>query len=571
MSSIARRLERARPDFDSGWDVRVVPIAEDVSGSARPLLLVLAGAVVLLFLLGCANVANLVLGRALSRGKETAIRRALGASTARIARQWIAEGLVIASAGCAAGLAAAAWGLHAVMAAAAGRLPRIEEASLSGRSILFAALVSAAVGVAFGLLPARGRRSGLASSLAGGDRATAGKRAASWKGALAASQIAIALVLLTGAGLLVRSLDALGRVQPGFDPANVLTFRMTLPESRYGTAPSQNDFFEDLAARVRGLPGVRAAGVINTPPLGGFGPGTSFLLEGTPPMAAGDKPTADIRTVGPGALEALGIPLLAGRTFADSDRPDGPGVVLVNRTLAARFFGKQSPIGRRLSVSWGLPGGSGPVEIVGVAGDVRLSDVDKPARPAIYYAARQSPNSMMTLAVKASEDPERLLPRIRESLKAIDPAIAIERPATLDTMLARSLEGRRLPMLFLGPFSLAALLLAAIGIYGVLAFAVRERTRELGIRLALGAQRRDVLRLVLGRAAALTACGLAAGAGVALLATRAMRSLLFGVEPADPVTFAVVAAGVAAMALLASWLPARRASRIDPNDALRSQ
>jgi len=220
------------------------------------------------------------------------------------------------------------------------------------------------------------------------------------------------------------------------------------------------------------------------------------------------------------------------------------------------------------------PGGKNGVGIdiaADVAGDVRLSDVDKPARPAIYYAARQSPNSMMTLAVKASEDPERLLPRIRESLKAIDPTIAIERPATLDAMLARSLEGRRLPMLFLGPFSLAALLLAAVGIYGVLAFAVRERTRELGIRLALGAQRRDVLRLVLGRAAALTACGLAAGAGAALLATRAMRSLLFGVEPADPVTLAVVAAGVAAMALLASWLPARRASRIDPNHALRSQ
>ncbi len=548
MSLIARRLERARPDFDAGWDARVVPIAEDVSGSARPLLLVLAGAVVLLFLLGCANVANLLLGRALTRQKETAIRMALGASGPRIAGQWIAEGLLLASAGCAAGLAASAFGLRAVQAAAAGKLPRLEEAALSGRSVVFAAAVSAAVGLAFGLLPAlRRRKRDLASALSGGDRATAGRRAAFWKGALAASQIALALVLLTGAGLILRSLERLGRVEPGFDPADVLTFRMTLPESRYRTAASQNELFEELGARVRRLPPVRAAGVINTPPLGGVGPGTSFLPEGAPPVAAADKPTADIRTVGPGALEALGIPLLAGRGFAESDRTDTPPVVLVNRTLARRFFGGGSPIGRRLSVSWGLPSGNGPVEIIGVAGDVRLSDVDRPARPAIYYAARQSPNSMMTLAVKAATDPESLLPMIRKQLAALDPTIAIERPATLEALLARSLEGKRLPMIFFGPFSLAALLLAAVGIYGVLAFSVRERTRELGIRIALGAQDSDVRRLVLGRAAVLTGTGLAAGAVAALLTTRFMRSLLFDVDPADPITLAAVALGVAAV------------------------
>ena len=572
MSLIARRLERTRPDFDAGWDVRLVPIAEDVSGSARPLLLILAGAVVLLFLLGCANVANLLLGRALAREKESAIRTALGASGARIARQWIAEGLLLAGGGCAAGLAAAAWALHVVMAAAAGKLPRLEEASLSGRSILFAAAVSAAVGLAFGLVPgARRRKRDLASSLSGGDRATAGRRAAFWKGALAASQIAIALVLLTGAGLLARSLENLGRVRPGFDPANVLTFRITLPETRYATASSQYDFFEALGERVRRLPGVRSAGIINTPPLGGFGPGTSFLPEGSPPVAAGDKPTADIRTIGDGALAALGIPLIAGRGFEGSDRPGTPPVVLVNRTLADRFFGRESPIGRRLSVSWGLPEGKGPVEIVGVVGDVRLADVDRPARPAIYYSARQSPNSMMTLAVKAASDPEPLLPMIRSEVAALDPTIAIERPATLDTLLARSLEGRRLPMIFLGPFSLAALLLAAVGIYGVLAFAVRERTQEIGIRIALGARGSDVRRLVLGRAALLTGAGLAAGGAAALLATRFLRSLLFGVEPTDPVTFAGVALGVAAVALVASWLPARRAERLDPVRALRSE
>ena len=573
MSVIARRLERARPDFNAGWGVRVVPIAEDVSGSARPLLVVLAGAVALLFLLACANVGNLLLARALAREKEAAIRTALGASGARIARHWIAEGLLLALAGCACGLAAAAWGIHAVAVAAAGKLPRVEEAALSGRSVAFAAAVSAAVALAFGLLPAaRRRKRELASSLAQDGRATSGRRATFWKGALAAAQIAIALVLLTAAGLLARSMEELSRVRPGFDPAGVLTFRVTLPESRYATAARQYGFFEDLATRVRRLPGVRGAGFINTPPLGGFGPGTSFLVEGAPPVAAADKPTADIRTIDSAALPALGIPLVDGRMLDDRDRPGSPPVVLINRALAQRFFGGERPIGGRLSVSWGLPDGKGLVEIVGVVGDVRLSGVDVPARPAIYYSARQSPNSMMTLVVKAGgTDPESLLPAIRGQVKALDPTIAIERPATLEGLLAQSLEGRRLPMIFLGPFSAAALLLAAVGIYGVLAFAVRDRTRELGIRITLGAQRSDVLRLVLTRAALLTGAGLAAGATAALFATRSMRSLLFGVEPADPATFAAVALGVAAVAFAASWLPARRAVRIDPVRALKSE
>jgi len=571
MSEIARGLERVRPESDAGWGVRVVPIAEDVSGSARPLLLVLAGAVMLLFLLACANVANLLLGRALAREKETAIRTALGASRFSIARQWIAEGLLLAGAGCAVGLAAAAWALHAIAARTAGRLPRVEEAALSGRSVLFAAAVSSAAGLAFGLLSGAKRRNGdLAASLSGGDRATSGRCAALWKAALVSTQVAIALVLLVGAGLIARSLGELGRVRPGFDPEGVLTFRMTLPESRYATARSQNDFFEEVAARVRAIPGVRAAGLVSTPPLGGFGPGTSFLPDGSPPVAAGEKPTADIRTVDPGGLAALGIPLLAGRGFAESDRAGSPPVVVVNRTLADRIFGGRA-VGRRLNVSWGLPDGNGPVEIVGVAGDVRLASVDKPARPTIYYSTLQSPNSLMNLVVKSSGDPEALLPKIREEVTALDPLIAVERPATLEALLDRSLEGRRLPMLFLAPFSAAALLLAAVGLYGVLAFAVRERTREVGIRVALGAGRADVLRLVLGRAAVLVGAGLAAGAAAALFAARFLGSLLFEVAPSDPATFAAVALGVAAVSLAASWLPARRALRIDPARALRSQ
>ena len=572
MSQIARRLEGLHPDFDAGWGARVVPIAEDVAGDARPLLLVLGGAVALLFLLACANIANLLLVRILARARETAIRKALGATRARLARQWMAEGLVLAAAGCAAGLAIASWGLDVVAAAAAGKIPRIEEAALGVRGFAFAAAVSAAVGIAFGLLPvARRARAELAGQLSGGARTTEGGSAAAWKAALAASQIAIALVLLVGAGLLARSLEALGRVSPGFDPSQVTTMRMTLPESRYPALRQQADFFDSLAARVRGLPGVLAAGVVNVPPLGGMGPGTTFAVVGAPPPPAADKPVADIRTADPGALAALGVPLVAGRGLAEEDGAGAPPVVLVNGALARRFFGGESPIGRRLDVSWGPPEAKAPVEIVGVVGDVRLSSLDEPARSTIYYPARQSPNSLMTLVVKGAPGAPPLLPLIREELKRLDPDIPIERPATLETLLARSFEGRRLPMILLGPFALAALALAAVGLYGVLALAVRDRTREIGIRIALGARAGDVRRLVLGRAALLTGAGLAAGAGAALGATRAMKSLLFGVAPTDPLTFTAIAAVVAAVSLAASWLPARRATRIDPIAALRSE
>ena len=385
------------------------------------------------------------------------------------------------------------------------------------------------------------------------------------------SQIAIALVLLVGAPLLARSLEALGRVSPGFDPAGVLTLRLTLPESRYATGQQQADFFDTLAARVRGLRGVAAAGVVNTPPLGGMAPGTTFGVGGAAPPPAADRPVADIRTADPGALAALGIPLLSGRGFADTDRPGTPLVVLVNRTLARKFFGSETPVGRRLDVAYGPPEAQAPVTIAGVVGDVRLTSLDEPARPTIYYPTRQSPNSLMPLVAKASPDAPPLLPIIRDELRRLDPNIPIERPATLESLLARSFEGRRLPMLFLGPFALAALALAAVGVYGVLALAVRERTREIGIRIALGARASDIRRLVLGRAALLTGAGLTAGAGAALIATRALKSLLFGVAPTDTITFAAVAAGVAAVAIAASWLPARRATRIDPMTTLRSE
>ena len=344
--------------------------------------------------------------------------------------------------------------------AAGERIPRIAEA-LGGRAFAFAAAVSAAVGIAFGLLPGAWRTGNLAAGLSGGDRTTAGRSATFWKAALVASQVAIALVLLVGAGLLARSLEALGRVSPGFDPAGVLTLRMTLPESRYATGQQQAEFFETLATRVRGLPGVAAAGAVNTPPLGGMGPGTTFAVVGAPAPPAADRPVADIRTADPGALAALGIPLLSGRGIADTDRAGTPPVVLVNRSLARRFFGNETPVGRRLEVAYGPPDALAPVTIAGVVGDVRLTSLDEPARPTIYYPTRQSPNSLMTLVVKAARDAPPLLPIIRDELRRLDPNIPIERPATLESLLARSFEGRRLPMLFLGPFALAALALAA--------------------------------------------------------------------------------------------------------------
>jgi len=569
MSAIARALEAQYPDFDAGWTVQVVGLQQEVVGQSRTTLLLLLSTVGLVLLIACANLASLVLSRAAGRGREVAIRLALGASRAQVARHALVESVVLSLAGGAAGVFAARWALDLLVARAASEIPRIEEVALNGRAVGFAFVIALAAGIVFGLVPFAGRSpDDAASALRGGARSTAGGTAVRLRGFLAAGQVALAMVLTVGTFLLVRSLSNLRGVEPGFESARVLTFRVILPDRYSGEKAPR--FFEELTQRVRSLPGVASVAAGSSVPLGGMDVATSFRVVGRPAPPAGQKPTADVRRVDEAYFRALGIPLSRGRSLSQTDRAGSPPVAVVNRALVHAVFPSSSedPIGARLDVNFSpLPG---PVEIVGVVGDVRARGLDEDARPTIYVSPRQSPSTMMTVAVRGTAALPRMAP-IREVLRGLDPEIAPDRIAALDDLLKESLGGRRFPMYFLAPFSVTALLLAAVGVYGILSLAVAQRFREIGIRMALGAQSRDVIRLVVAGAARVVAIGGLAGAVLALAGARAIRSLLFGVAPGDPATVAAAAATVLAAALLAAWIPARRAAKADPVVALRQE
>jgi putative ABC transport system permease protein len=572
LDAIARTLAAEHPDFDAGWTVQAVPLREEVVGDARSTLLVLFGTVTLVLLIACANLASLVLSRAAGREREVTIRLALGASRGRIARQAVTESLLLAFAGAAAGLVAARWSLDALVARAGDAIPRLSEVSVNVRAIAYSAAVATVVGIAFGLAPLYWRRSNdVAGALrGGGSRTTADRPTMALRGGLATVQIALSLVLVAGTGLLVRTMANLNHVELGFDPANVTTFRVILPDRYAGQkAPP---FFEELVARLNALPGVTSAAAGSGMPFGGPDVGTTFSVDGRPEPPKGQKPVADIRRIDASYLATLKIPLLRGRALSERDREGTVPSALVDQSLAHQLFGDADPVGQRLAVDYAPP--RGPVEIVGVVGDVRSAGLDEEPRPTVYLEQRQSPPTMMTIAVRSGVLGAPALPVIpaaRRILADLDPDVAIDRVATLESFVSDSIGGRRLPMYFLVPFSTLALLLAAVGICGVLSLGVRQRMREIGIRIALGAAPRDVLRMVLGHAARIALTGAAGGALGALLTAGAMRSLLYGVAPSDPVTLAAAVLLVLAVALTASLLPARRAVATDPIAALRQE
>ena len=566
LSMIARGLEREHPEFDTGWGVQVISLSEDVVGASRFLLIVLFSTVTLVLAMACANVASLVLSRAAGRRREVAIRLALGASRGRIARQAMTETLLLSLAGGAAGIAVAFSSLKVIVAAAGDAIPRLEEVTLDLRTLGFALAVSCVVGIVLGLAGWR-RRGDLSSELrGGGSRSTAEGRSLALRAGLAAAQIATAVVLLAGTGLLVRSLGNLRAVDPGLDPTGVLTLRVDLP-LRYDTTEKQAAFFETLSGRVASLPGVASVGVGSSVPFGNTDTATSFFAEGQPEPRAGEAPVAEVRRIDPRYLSTLGVPLLRGRGLAATDRPGTPPVVLVNRTLARQIFGVDDCVGRRLSIRYE----PSSVEIAGVVGDVRLGGLDADVRPAIFYPVQQTSGLSMAVAVRTSGRGGSVIATLREELRRMDPEVPIGGVADLEKLITASLGPRRFPMYFLAPFSVIALLLAGVGVYGVISLAVRQRRREIGVRIALGAAPRDVLGLVLSRAFRLAAAGALAGIGAAFFATRAMRTLLFQVAPDDPVSVGAGAAVVVAVALLAAWLPARRATRTDPITALRQE
>ncbi len=571
MRGIARQLEEQYPEDNAKRTVQLVPLQEVIVRNVRPALLVLFGAVVVMLLIVCANVANLVLARAAAREREVAVRTALGAERGTLVRQFLTESLLIASAGGLGGLLVAHWGTRLLVANAPQQIPRASEIGLDPVVLAFALGVSLLTGLAFGIAPAiQYTRSGSYEGLreGRGTTATAGRRRV--RHALVVAEIALAVVLVIGAGLLAKSFSRLQRVDPGFDPRGLLTAHILPPGVRYDTREKVRVFYHELRSRLEGTPGVRAVAVSMEHPLS---PGwtTSFTIAGRPEPGPGLAPEARVRPVMPGYFRTLGIPLRAGRDIAETDRATSPGVVVVNESFVRMHFPNENPIGQRLLRNPWWEGMPESFEIVGVVADERYLGLDQETDPATYFAFEHFPLTNMYVTVKTDGDPMALVPAMRRVVWSLDRDLPLEEVHSMTELLNTSLAGPRFNAALIALFAVIALFLAAIGIYGVLAFSVAQRTSELGIRMALGAPRGTVVRLVVRQALVLTAIGVGLGLVAASWATGALRRLLFEVSATDPAVFSGVAAALALVALAAAYIPARRASRVDPMIALRAE
>ncbi len=573
MSMIADRLAKQYPDNNTGWNVRLTPLLEYTVSSVKPALLVLLGAVAFVLLIACVNVANLLLARSAAREKEIAIRVSLGAGRWRIARQLLTESALLALAGGTVGLTLAKWGKDLLLALAPEDLPRLSDVALDGRALAFTAALSLLTGLGFGLFPAlqasniRGPNLNETLKDAGRGSTDDGRRRLI-RGSLVVLEVALALVLLVGAGLLIKSFLRLRSVDPGFNPAGALTAQIPLSQRKYPEDSQRVAFYTQLIEKVAALPGVQAAGAAMVTPLSGNDFVLGFRIEGRPPYPAGSEPDTNYYSVTPGYFKAMGIPLLRGRLFTERDTKDAPRVIIINETMAKRFFPGEDPIGKRLHVTMG------PVlyrEIVGIVGDVKHYSLDQEAKAQTYEPYAQQPFSGMTLVARTSGDPAGLSSAIRGEVLKIDKELPISNVKTLEQYLSTSIAQQRFSVLLLGIFAAVAMALACVGIYGVLSYSVTQRRREIGVRMALGAARRDVLRLVVGHAMLLTLIGVAIGLGAAFALTRVMSTLLFGVSATDPMTFGLIALLLIAVALLAALVPARRATKVDPMVALRCE
>ena len=570
MTRVSANLTEMFPAFNTGWTSRVVLIREQLTGDVRPALIVLAAAVAFVLLIACANVANLLLARATARQRELAVRAALGAGRARLVRQLLAESLVLSGIGGFCGLLLAWWALGLLRAVVAERLPiqRLEMVGIDPYVLLFTLAASLICGLVFGAVPAlTASGSTLTDSLKDGGRSGSGSRGKRTRSAFVIVEVALALVLLVGAGLLLRSFVRLLDRSPGFDASRTITMRITLPQTRYGGDGQRAQFLDRFFQQVDALPGVQASGAISFLPLTGLGAATSMQIVGQPVPPQGQEPVTDVRVITHGYLKTMGVPLLKGRLFNEHDASDARGRVVINETMALKHWPGEDPIGKRVRIAWD----SLEDEVIGVVGDVRHAGLDGEIRPMTYWPYARNPYGTMTVTVRTAGDPNRIVTSISGLVRQLDPELALANVKTMDEVVSDSVAQRRLTMLLLTIFAGAALLLAAVGIYGVIAYSVTERTQEIGIRMALGAQRGAVLRMVMTQALVLAVTGIAVGGGGALLLTRLMEGLLFEVTPADPLTFGVVSGILAAVALLASYVPGRRATQVDPVIALRAE
>ena len=569
-------------NYPRGFGASVRPLDEEVVGpSVRTSLFVMLGAVGLVLLIACANVANLLLARAASRRKEVAVRTALGAGRARIMRQLLTESVMLALAGGAVGIVLALWGVDLLVALAPEGTPRVAEVGLDARVVGFTFGVSLLTGVIFGLVPALySSKVDLNESLKEGGRGgTEGASRGRLRGLLVVGEFALALVLLAGAGLLVKSFTRVLEESPGFDSRGVLTMRLVLSQSKYNGYDQHRAFYSNLFTRLRQLPGVEAVGANNLLPLNGSGGSRGFLIEGRPVPQGQSHPEEQLRFITPGYFEAMRVPLLRGRDFEDRDVTGQTRVAVVSRSMAERHWPGEEAIGKRFAYANIRRGSEHQpewIEIVGIVGDIKHRGLDLESKPEIYvpvyqplFTNRPTPPLSLYVAVRTSGDPAALASSVRREVAAVDPEQPLANVRTMEERLAESVAQRRFNMTLLGVFACVALVLAGVGVYGVMAYAVARRTHEIGVRVALGAQRSDVVRLVLRQGMWLALAGVGVGVAGAYAATRLMTGLLYGVSPTDPLTFLGVSALLTAAALLACLVPARRATKVDPMVALR--
>jgi putative ABC transport system permease protein len=571
MTRVHAEVTRRFPAFNTGWTARVVPLRQQLTGAVRPALWVMLGAVAFVLLIACANVGNLVLARATARQRELAVRAALGAGRGRLIRQMLAESVLLSFVGAAAGLVLAWWAMVALRTTVAERLPiaRLEEVGIDGRVLLFTIAAALLSGLIFGIAPAlTSAGTKLTDTLKDGGRSGSAARGARVRSAFVVIEMALALVLLVGAGLLLRSFTMLLRVDPGFDASHTMTVKVSIPQTKYANAAQQQAFFNQLFERLDALPGVTAAGGTSFLPLNGLGSATSYEIVGQPKPPAGQDHVTDVRVITHDYFRAMGVPLLGGRAFDGRDTGTGVRRVIVNQALAQKHFPGEDPIGKHIIVSWN---DSVADEIVGVVGDVRQQDLESEARATIYWPPSHFTYPYMTIAIRTSGDPRSIVSPAVAALHDLDPNVAAADVQTMEEVIDISVAQRRLTMLLLSVFAGLALVLAAVGIYGVIGYSVSQRTQEIGIRMALGAPRATVLRMVVGQAMGLAAIGVGVGAAGAWLLTRLMQKLLFGVTASDPLTFASVAILLACVAAVAASIPGLRATRVDPVIALRAE
>ena len=567
MQAIAARLEAQYPDTNTQMGVGVGPLKEWIVSDVRLPLLLLLGAVGFVLLITCANVANLLLSRAAARAREVAIRSALGAGRWRIVRQLLTESLLLAALGATAGLLLALWFKDLLVAFSPGDIPRLDELRLDWRVLVFTLAVTLLTTLLTGLAPAlQSSRQRMASALNEGGQKGALGQGRRVRSVLVVVEVALALVLAAGAGLMMRSFMRLRGVDPGFDPQNTLTLRVSLPRARYPEDSQQRAFFEEAERLVSSLPGVVAAGATTVPPLKGYRWTGDMTIEGRSP----EDYVREVRhkEITPEYFRAIGLTLLRGRFFDGSDMEETQPTIIVNDTLARRYFPGEDAVGKRLKFT--KPDIESPWQtIVGVVSDEKQDSLSAEVKPEIYQSHLQTAQNEMTLVVRAKTDPRALIGAIREQLRTIDPGLPVYDVKTMGDVIYESLARERFIMLLLIVFAVLAFALAAVGIYGVMSYAVAQRTREIGVRIALGAQGRDILRMVVGQGMLLAALGVVIGVAAALLLTRVMSSLLYGVSATDPATFSAMALLLACVALAACYVPARRAARVDPMVALR--